>query len=208
MKFVIGSEVLTLRNLAEFPFVRCDAINLDYSVGSHLIANKCEVFVSQLQKVPRLNEANSISVSANISQKRRGDFRDRTQLLEHLRNKLLPICGYCRWFEFRIGLGSNIDAFTNIIASILLMQQVNECSDVVIRLVKPIIPIPIQYDCPLPVETIANWLHRNPNTDNGGKELTNQNYQRRVLEIETIFNAISNVLEMFHHLKTVLFNCL
>ena len=63
-------------------------------------------------------------VRANIRQKRRGDFRDRTQLLEHFRNKLLPTFGYRRRLGFRIGSNSNSDAFTNIVSSILEMQQI------------------------------------------------------------------------------------
>ena len=60
--FVIGNEVLTLDDLTELsrPFLRFDEVELDYNSGSHLIANKCEIFASQLQKVPRLSEANSI----------------------------------------------------------------------------------------------------------------------------------------------------
>ena len=198
--------MLTLDNLAEFPFVRCGGIYLDYSVGSHLIANKCEIFANKLQKLPRLIGANHIYVSANISrkrQKKRGDFRDHTQLLEHLRNKLLPIFCYHRRFKFRIGIGSNTDAFTNIITSILQIQQV--CSNVAIHPARPI-TMPIQNE-QLPIGTIANWLHRNRNTDNDGKEFANQNHQGSVLEIETI-NAISNDLEMLNHLKKVIFNCL
>ena len=207
MKFVIGSgEELTVDNLAEFPFVRCGGIYLDYSVGSHLIANKCEIFASKLQKLPRLNGANHIYVSANISrkrQKKRGDFRDHTQLLEHLRNKLLPICGYRRRFVFHIG--SNSDAFTNIVSSILEIKQVNQSSNVGIHFVRRI-TMTNQYER-LPIETIANWLHRNQNADNDGKEFANQNHQGSVLEIETR-NAISNDLEMLNHLKKVIFNCL
>ena len=195
--------MLTIDNLAEFPFFRCYGIELNYESGSHLIAKKCEIFASQLQKFPRLNEANSICVSANISQKRRGDFRDRTQFLEHLRNKLLPICGYRRQFEFHIG--SNSDAFTNIVSSILEIKQVNQSSNVGIHFVRRI-TMTNQYER-LPIETIANWLHRNQNADNDGKEFANQNHRGSVLEIETR-NAISNDLEMLNHLKKVIFNCL
>ena len=197
--------VLTLTNLAEFPFVRFAAVKLDYNAGSHLIANKCEIFASQLQKLPRLNEANSICVLATVNQKVLGYFIDHTQLLEHLRNRLLPICGNCRRFEFRIYLGSDSDKDTvaNIITEILEMQQVNECSNVCISLV-----IPNQYDYRLPVKTISNWLHRNRNVDKDGtgKEIANQKQRERILEIEAVY--ISNVLEMLNHLKEVLFNCL
>ena len=203
-RFVIGNGVFTPNDLVEFPFLRFDAIKLDYNIGFHLIANKCETFVNQLQKFPRLNEANSICVLANISQKRRGYFIDHTQLLEHLHNQLLSIFGYCRRFEFRIGLGSDNGNITNIIASILEMQQVDECSNVAIHLddVKPT----YMYKYRLPIETISNWLHRNRNTDNGGNEFANQNHQKRVLEIEVAL--ILNVLEMVNHLKEVLFICL
>ena len=193
--------MLAPNDLAEFPFVRFDAVELDYNKGSHLIANKCEIFASQLQKLPRLNESNSICVSANISEKRqRGYFIDHTQFLEHLHNKLLPVFGYCHQLGFRIGLGSNNDAVTTTIASILQMRQIIDCSNVAIHLAKP-----IQYDR-LPIETISNWLHRNQNADNGRNEFANQNHKERVLEIEMVY--VQNVLEMLNHLKKVLFNCL
>ena len=189
--------MLTLNNLSEFPFVRFDDVKLDYNAGSHQIANKCEIFASQLQKLPRLNESNSISVWATVNQKRRDHFIDHTQLLEHLRNRLLPICGYCRRYEFCIGFGSNSDAVTNIITSILEMQQIIDCSNVGIRL-----GIDYQNE-QLPVESISNWLQRNQHTDNGGNEFTNQNQRERVLEIKVAY--ILNVAEMWNHFKKVLF---
>ena len=185
-----------LNNLAEFPFLRFDAIRLDYNAGSHQIANKCEIFASQLQKLSRLHETNSICVWATVNQKGRGYFIDHTQLLEHLRNRLLSICGYCRQYKFLISLKSDKGTVANIITSILQMQQVNECSNVGISLV-----IPNQYE-QLPIETISNWLHRNHrNTDNGGNEFVN--HKERLLEINIAY--ISNLVEMLNHFKKVLF---
>ena len=192
-----------LNNLFEFPFLRFDDVTLYYNDDSHPIANKCEIFASQLQKLPQLNEANSMCVWANISQERRGYFIGHTQLLEHLRNQLLHIFCNCRRYEFRISLGSDKDTVANIITEILEMQQVHECSNVCISLV-----IPNQYDYRLPVKIISNWLHRNRNVDKDGtgKEFANQKQRERILEIEAVY--ISNVLEMLDHLKEVLFNCL
>ena len=197
--------MLRLNNLFEFPFLRFDDVKLYYNGGSHPIANKCEIFASQLQKLPRLNQANSICVWANINQKGGYYFIDDIQFLDHLRNRLLPICGYCRQYKFRIGLKSDYAdnyAVTNIIPSILQMQQVNECSNVVIHFGEV---RPIQFDYRLAVETISNWLHRNKNTDNDGKEFANQNHQGRVLSIEAVY--ISNVLEIVNHLKKVFNFC-
>ena len=188
--------MLTLNNLAEFPFLRFDTIRLDYNAGSHQIANKCEIFASQLQKLSRLHEANSISVWASVRQKGHGYFIDHTQFLEHLRNQLLPIFGYCRRFEFRIGLRSDK---ANIITSILEMQQIIGCPNVAFRL--PIYNHNNQHEH-LPIETISNWLHRNGNTVNGGNEVANQSQQERVLEIEV--ENISDVVELWNHFKKVL----
>ena len=191
--------MLTLNNLSEFPFVRFDDVKLDYNAGSHQIANKCEIFASQLQKLPRLNESNSISVWATVNQKRRDHFIDHTQLLEHLPNRLLPICGCCRRFKFLIGFESDKGAVANMFTSILQMQQIIDCSNVAFRLV-----IDCQYD-KLPIETISNWLHRNGNgnTDNGGNGIANQDQRERVLEIQVA--NISNSLEMWDHFEKVLF---
>ena len=211
MVFSIGSEVLASNDLAKFPFVHFDAINLNYESGSHLIANKCEMFVSHLKKLQQVGNANSICVSANISQKqaqrhkRHGDFRNHKQLLKHLRNELLPICGYCRQFEFRIGLVYDNYAVTNVITSILQMQQVNECSNVYISLVIPNqyeeLPVGVGAGEQLPVEAISKWLHRSQNT-NGGNEFVNQSQHERVFEIDV--GKVSNVMEMCSHLKKVI----
>ena len=196
--------MLTLDNLSEFQFLRFDTIKLEYNIGSHLIANKCEVFASQLQKLARLNGVNSICVLANINQQRRDHFIDHTQFLEHLRNRLLPICGCCRRYKFLIGFESDKDSVANIITSILQMPQIIDCPNVAFRLV-----IDKQYE-QLPIETISNWLHRNGNgnTDDGGNEFANQNHQERVLEIEVANISSSNIVEMIDHLKKVLFQTL
>ena len=197
-KFVIRRRALTFNSLTKFPFVRFDKVTLCYS-GRLSIANKCEIFASRLQKT-RLKEANSICVWATIDQMiRHHDFCDHTQLLEHLRNQILPICGYRHRYEFNIDLESDKFAVANIITSILEMQQVNECSNVGIRLV-----IPNQYE-QLPIGTISNWLHRNRNTDNGENKFANQNQRERVLEIEVANISNSNVVEMWNHLRKVFF---
>ena len=150
-----------------------------------------------MKESQKLDEANSICVSANIRHKRHGDFRNHTQFLEHLRNQLLPIFGYRRQFEFHIGLVYDNYAVTEVITSILQMQQANECSNVGISLV-----IHNQYE-ELPTRTISNWLHRNRNgnINDGGNEFANQSQHERVLEIDA--GKFSNVLEMCNHLKKV-----
>ena len=199
--------MFTLNDLAEFPFLRFDEVELGYESGSHLIAKKCEIFASQLQKLPRLNEANSVCVSTNISQKQRGYFIDQSQLLEHLRNHLLPIIGSrcrCEFFiRFKRDRGvTNVftGAATNLITSILQMKQIINCSNVAFDVV-----IAAQFEH-LPIGTISNWLHRSRNTDNGGNEFANQSQHERILEIKVAY--ISNLFEMLDHLKEVLFNCL
>ena len=168
--FVIGNEVLTLDDLAELsrPFLRFDEVELDYNSGSHLIANKCEIFASQLQNVARLSEANSICVWATVNQnirmrRDRGHFLDHFQLLNHLRDVLLPICGYCRRYKFLIDLQSDKDAVANIIRAILRMKQIIDCPNVIIEFGGN--------SKHFPLGCISNWLHRNQNTDNGGMNL-------------------------------------
>ena len=201
--FVIGNEVLTLDDLAELsrPFLRFDEVELDYNSGSHLIANKCKIFASQLQNVPRLSEANSICVWATVNQnirmrRDRGHFLDHSQLLNHLRNELLPICGYCRRYKFLIDLQSDKDAVAKIIRTILRMKQIIDC---------PNVEFGGNYE-QLPIEAISNWLHRNQNTDNGGNEFDNQDQQERILEIKACYS--SDVKEMLNRFKKVLFNWL
>lgn len=202
--FVIGNEVLTLDDLAELsrPFLRFDEVELDYNSGSHLIANKCEIFASQLQNVARLSEANSICVWATVNQnirmrRDRGHFLDHSQLLNHLRDVLLPICGYCRRYKFLIDLQSDKDAVAEIIRDILRMKQIIDCPNVIIEFGG-------NYK-QFPLKCISNWLLRNQNTDNGGNEFANQDQQERILEIEACH---SDVVGMLNHFKKVLFNWL
>ena len=205
--FVIGNEVLTLDDLAELsrPFLRFDEVELDYNSGSHLIANKCEIFASQLQNVARLSEANSICVWATVNQnirmrRDRGHFLDHSQLLNHLRDVLLPICGYCRQYKFLFPLPWQTERQNKgsvLIKSILKMQQIIGCPNVIIEFGG-------NYK-QFPLKCISNWLLRNQNTNNGGNEFANQDQQERILEIEACY---SDIVGMLNHFKKVLFNWL
>lgn len=199
-KIFYENRTLTLNNLAEFPFVRFDDVRLNYFGGTDLIPNKCQTFTRQLQKLPRLNETNSICIWATVSEKRqRGYFIDHTQLLKHLRNKLLPICGYRQKFEYHIRLGSDDNPVENIITPILQMQQLIDCSNVAIDVMGA---QPIRHGLSL-IKTISSWMHRNQNTVKDGKEFSNQ-AQERVLEVEVA--CISDAADpLWNHFKKVLF---
>lgn len=147
-----------------------------------------------MNKFPRLSDANSICFEGSIGQDRRDYFTDYLHLLEHFRDKLLPLCGGShRQFEFRISLESDIDAVTTVSESILILQPISDCSNVRIQFI-----ISKQRNLQqLPVETISNWLHQN----RGDKSATVN--QERLLEIEAA--RISNDVQMWDHLKNVIF---
>ena len=115
---------LTVNNLAEFPFVRYNKVRLNYESGSRLIVNTCAIFESQLQNLPRLNEANSFCNWAILNRNTRTlHSHDQTQFIEHLCNRLLPICGSYHRFEFHIGFAGvevkRPSIAVNIIESVL-----------------------------------------------------------------------------------------
>ena len=167
------------------------AISNGYPNDNVPIAKTCQFVVNYLQQL-KLNDSNLIHFIVAIEKNNRSYFSDHSQLLDHLRNEFMPICGSSRGYKFEIYLVSDEVSHTNIIAQILQMPRIDCCSNVEINL--PIFAIlPMQ----LPIETISIWLHQNcDRIDEKPKE--------RFLRIYSNSNLhIPNVQELCDHLKKV-----
>ena len=156
------------------------------------ITKKCQIVVKYLQQL-KLNDSIVIHFIFAIKNNSRSDFGDHSQLLDHLRNELLPICGSSCGYKFEIYLVSDEVSHTNIIAQILQMPRIDCCSNAEINL--PVFAIlPVQL---LPIEPILIWLNQNcDGIDEKPKE--------RFLRIYSNSNLhIPSVQELCDHLKKV-----
>ena len=114
-------------------------------------------------------------------------------LLDFIRNQFLPICNSSRRYNFQIWFDSDVNSDTNVIASILEMDEIKHCSNVKIEIIGG-------EQKRLPVEEISNWLE--PSAD--GTKINLQNHNERFLKIN-LNSTIQNDQEMFDNLKTVYF---
>ena len=135
-----------------------------------------------------------LEISAHIRHNDRSAFIDHSQLLECIRNRLLPICDSSRGFKFRICFFSDKNSVTDTIASLLQMPEILRCPNVEIT-------IPVRHPREkkqLPVEAISNWLE----IANARKNV-DQNHKEKFLKI--VFSGIQNAKEMLDHLAMVIF---
>ena len=142
-------------------FLRFDHVKLDYhsAIKERPIAEKCQSVVNYLQPL-KLNDSNLIHFNATIDGNNRSNFKNRTQLIDHLRNEFLPICGSSGGYKFVIWLYSDAVSSTDLLAKILQMSQIDRCSNVDIFLHECTI---YTREYQLTFEPISDWLHRNYN---------------------------------------------
>ena len=177
-----------MNNLPQFlRFVR---VVLDYksSVYSNVlpIEKKCQSVVNYLQPL-KLNDT-LIHFIGFIHQTNRNNFISHSQLLDHLRNELLPICGSSRGYKFEIFTLDEVSC-KDLIAQILQMPPIVCCSNVEIS-----IHGRINYPIQLPIEPISNWLHRNCE---GREEMPKERFLRIISSKQVC------VQELCDHLKKV-----
>ena len=161
--------------------------------ADHPIEEKCKSIENQLLP-PKLDlcDSNVVEFTATISRIDRCYFRDHSMLFDFIRNRFLPICNSARRYEFQIWFHSDANSDTNVIASILEMEEIRHCSNVKIEI--------FDGQKRLPVEEILNWLER---SDDGTKN-NHQNQKERFLEIYYCCPAfVQNAREMLEHLTKV-----
>ena len=186
-------------DLAAFPkFLRFKDVELSYnyffSEGS--IEKKCELFQKYLQQLsPALNDSNLIVFDAYINKGHQHYFSSHLQLVDHLRQQLLPICDSSRGYTFEICFYSGKSEASAVIESILQLPQIEHCSHVELVLC---------YANPtaLPVQAITQWLNRKCNRTG----VTGPKGKEKFLKIS--LDWIQNLVEMCGHLTEVQFTSL
>ena len=156
-------------------------------LDSQLIAEKCQLFEDQLKLIKPALNGSILNFDFIIDQSKPSCFYDHDQVLEYLRNRLLPICNKSHGYEFWINFNSDANTARFIITSILQMDQIDRCSNVKIDF-----PIDVDDGTKLPIDEISNWLHRS--CDGGGQ-------RERSLFIQ--LEEIKSIVEVFVHLKEV-----
>ena len=195
---LIGNErqQIFIYQLTDLPqFLRFGRVELRYYRSyvherAPLIERKCQSAVNYLQRL-KLNDSNQVHFNGTIDKSNPSNFSDHSQLLDHLRNEFLPICGSSRGYIFEIYCYSKEASHINIIPGILQIPRIECCSNVEIELKGPAI-YPIQ----LPIEPISNWLHRDCN---GNEEKSKE----RFLRIYSL--NFPCIRELCDHLKKVTF---
>ena len=141
-------------------FLRFERVELHYQSQSSVykyalpIAKKCQSVANYVKRL-KLNDTSLIQFNGTIDKNNRNNFGDHSQLIDHLRNELMPICGSSRSYKFEIFSSDKI-SHADLIAKILQMPQIDCCSNVEIKL-----RLPTQLQVQFPVEAISEWLHRN-----------------------------------------------
>ena len=193
---------ISLTDLTAFPaFFRVDRVSVLFpcprvSLSAHFdtptIGEMCQLFVNQLQLIKPTLDGSHLFFYGLIDKAncKPSSFHDHTEVADFLRNRLLTICDKSRQCAFVVELEPDVSAATKcaIISSILQMPQIDQCSDVSINFWNN-----DYYQLQLPVEEISKWLNRKLS----GKEM-------RSLRIKDDYE-IGNMLEMFDHLKKVLY---
>ena len=153
----IGNErrIISYNELTKSPQFLRFRVKLDYQNIRRAIpiAEKSQSVVNYLQQI-KLDNSSLIHFNATINKNNRSQFSDHSQLLDHLRNELLPICGSSRGYKFKISCFSDKASHKNLIAEILQIPRIDCCSNVEINL-------PVFTTHKLPIESISHWLHRN-----------------------------------------------
>lgn len=187
-----------------FPsFFRLNNVYLWYDYGLHPIEEKCGLVESHLSPlIPALNDAKMILIRAAINQEP-NDFSDYSAFLDHIRNRLLPICDSARCYKFDIIFPSKANTAGNVISSILQMQPIKRCSNVEIEFIYYTAcgtqnHLPAESE--LPVEAISYWLEKS-NNDGIGINVRNQK-EGKFLQVQM---ENENAVEMFDHLRMVRF---
>ena len=126
-----------INELVTFPlFLRFDKVQIWCEYGDRLIEEKCKFIESQLLPLkPTLNDANMVDFFARISQNERNQFSDHLKLLDYIRNRFLPICNLSRGYNFQILFPFYTYPNINVIASILGMDEIKQCSNVKIGII-------------------------------------------------------------------------
>ena len=195
------------------------------------IEEKCEQFDKYLQMLKPALIGTKLFVWADIDLSRKDcdSFSSHSQLLDYLRDRLLPICNLSAHYTFNIHSYSKASDLISAKTALhpffnhgrIHQQFINQhfqqttlqfCHDsIALILQTPEInrcsDVTIKfsgicYPTQLPVKTISDWLNQNPNEMEINRRC-NGKQDERILHIESIGGKFQNALEIFEHLKKV-----
>ena len=131
-----------------------------------------------------------ITLTARINQNDQSQFRDHSQLLDHLREQVLPICDSSPAYYFEFDFQSDNDAAGNVIGQFLQLPSIKRCQKVGFNYANETF---IQ----LPVDAISNWLNRNSDDGigrNKKERFLGTNHRIRVQNAEEICDRMRKVI--------------
>ena len=187
-------------DLDNFRFLRFISVFIIFKRGSQSIDEKIHLLQNRLQLFKTaFSDLGEITLSAKINKFDQSQFHDHTQLLDHIREQLLPICDSSPFYSFHVDFQSDNDGAADFIAQILQMRPIIRCRDVLFHYINETF---IQ----LPVEVIANWLDRNSDHGIGCIE-RGQSKKERMLAMNNQIK-IQNAVEICDRLKIVIYSFL
>lgn len=198
-------------------FTRFQTVKLFYNYSNdQTIYKKCHLFVKHLKTLSTgLNDSTIIQFYAAIYEDAdhiddvghfgchikddQSNFGCPMQLLNHVRNELLPICAAARCYKFSIRFLSHTSA-TNILDSILQIPAIISSTNVEFNF---FLPYGVFLKQLLPVDAISAWLNRNSD----GIIIRGQKQQKNPLELTVHMNGVQvqNAHELLEHVKKVHF---
>ena len=136
-------------------FFRFNDVDLCYRNNILPIGRMCQRVLNCLRPLKKtLSESNLIKFTGAINEYDPSAFSTHLHLINHIQDELLPILSPSIGYNFEIFFFSNRYDGAIVIASILQMLPIQQCSSAEIDLSG--IAQPIE----LPLEAIANFLHR------------------------------------------------
>ena len=197
------SHAYLVNNLPRFLLL--NSILLLYVEGDQSIEEKCAFFQDSLQQLQPLkallNDPKLIlSVYCCIDRGDPSQFREHSELLDHIRDDLLPM--FSSKPNYMFGISSDENCARCLISSILQMEPIKRCSTVFFwfKLLETGIQNQSQNFIKIPIKTLSEWLHR----ESDAMEFDGREQRQRHLQI--LSENISDDQKMYDHLKKVRFS--
>ena len=175
------------------PYIRFATVRLEYRRGRGRIGEKCAAINQLLPPFAMALKGSKLVFIGGVDQYAQYEFSNHSQLLHHIGNELLPICDYCREYEFSVAFWSDNSARAarKIISSLLQMDPIKRSSNITFTLFH------VYQETELPIDEIENWLIYSSQ----GKEANLQKQKEKFLQIQ--MENIQNNTEMNDRLKEV-----
>ena len=184
-------------------FIRFENVKLyyndyDFKPDFQSIGKKCHLFVKHLKPLKTaFSDSTKIEFNADMGEGQ-NKFRDPLQLLNHLRNELLPVCDSARRYKFAIRFFSHKASTTAILDSILKMAPINSSANVEFNLYQPNSISTHSVDA---IDAISAWLDRSNDAVMKCKQ-----QQKKPIELSVYLRGVQNVQELCEHFKKVHFD--